>query len=263
MRESCGMWRFLSCIAMILLASSVVRADAIVPDTTPFTGTGQANWGDFPYMAPATNDLGQEVGQYSCPLCTVAPVDSLTVGTYTLTLTFNNSTAPPAGAGINGVVFQQGSISSADIFNGGFNPGDYLLSSNDTNNDATDSLTISFSTPVSAFGAYVQEFDAPNGAAFCATISTTSIGGGSYTAPCGTGVEWVGLEDASGNSLITSVTITTTATTTGDSGYFLVDTGNFLGNGTVPTTTLEPGSFMLTAGGLGVFAWMARKRVRD
>lgn len=233
MKGSIGTWRVLSCITLILLAGSVANA-TLIPVSSPFAGSGVANWGSF--------SLGETVGS------------SGTCGASTLTTAIDSPLTISFSSGNCGVVYQQGT-SGTDIFNGGFASGQFLL-----NNNGAGSLTITFGSPVQEFGVEVEELDGQT-QNFSAVISTTSEGGGAFTAVSGTGEEWVGIEATSG-AFITSVTINTTSSSS-DSGKFLVGTGEF--SNTIVTTvssTPEPDSLLLIVGGLPAVICMARKRLR-
>jgi hypothetical protein len=239
---------------LLLLAASVAQADTITAISS-LVGNDSGSWSN---LLPAPSALfpapGSAVpnGSTAASAADIVTVSFAQGATYpgAVYLAGTSWNGPPNG-------FPAGTVVLGSHFNGNILPG-------------SDALTLTFTTPVSAFGLYVQ--DVAYDVTYTATISATFTGG--CTGTCtfsnsvpsdGTGdAEFIGLSDATGFN-ISSVTID--VPTTGAFGapqYFGV--GPFtltdpLGPGPrngVP----EPASLMLMASGLAAVAWKLRRRSR-
>lgn len=249
MKKGDRTWQFLGCGTLILIATGIAQAGTLTVTTTPFTGNGSASWGSQDYLDPGASPTR---GSYV-----------FVTGSDNITVSFSNPTNPMDGEGI---VAQAGATGTFGWSNGFFSPGTALLGNNNNTsiypaNPVTDDMTLTFSTPVSAVGAYIQDFDQQypftvtlngNGTTLSPVISSTS----------GNPI-FVGIVDSSGTADITSITFHTSTTSSGGSpDYFAIGTAQFnVGNGTV-TTVPEPASLAFMAGGLALLGWKARKRVR-
>jgi len=245
--------QILGSIAVIILVASVAQAGTLNVTTTPFTGNDAAPW----------------TGS--------GPLSSFTVvtGGNVIGISFSN-----AGFG-DGAIFDSGGGGSYGWTIGTVFPSGTLLLG--TNNSASinpanvqiDTLTLTFVNPVSAVGAYIQDYDYSQ--PFTATVSTTSDG--TYTSPAeSSGVNgnplFIGITDGSGTADIYNITFSTSQPTSGGTpDYFVIGAAQFNdGNGTIitpptppnnpPAGTPEPASLMMVGGGIAGLAWKARKRVR-
>ncbi len=176
-----------------------------------------------------------------------------TIGGKTIGISFSDSGS--------GLVYVQGS-STTGWFGGGTTIGwtnQYLLGTDDTSPATPDRLTLTFSTPVSEFGAlieawaYSQPFVASivdiNGSASSISVSSTS-------APM-----FLGVDDTSGAN-ITSLTFDVTGS--GSDHDFALGPGTMVfGAGSPPPngpSAPEPASLLLMGSGIAALLWKARKR---
>ena len=237
--------QLLSCTTLIMIASSGAQASTTQLFST-FANNDSANWQNLGL------GLGQCVGTASAGFCTTPSfvnTVSSTPGGHTLTISFSSP---------NGQIWQDETTNSSLTFNGGFPVNQYLLASDDPS--GTDTLTINFSTAISAFGVYIQEFDYVT-QSFSASIGSDD--GSTYTVgPTTTSSSpvFIGLADSGNQANIHSITITTSSS--GEQGDFVIGTAIFNdGNATVVSTP-EPGSILLMAGGLAALGFKLRKRAR-
>jgi hypothetical protein len=252
-------WQFLGCSVLILLLAAAAQAGTLNVTTTPFTGTDSVGWGSTVGCLSASCVPPAGVG-YSF---TSGALNGVTVSFSTTDiapLTSNDGEGGVYEAGGGGSFeWQIGSIFTS----GTFLLGTDLNTSDQPNNPLEDTMTLTFSEGVSAVGVYIQDFDQTD--SFSATVGTTSDGG--YTSPSESsgangGAFFIGIYDESGNPDIFNISFSTTQSASGGTpGYFVIGAAQLEGN-TTGTTTPEPGTILLMAGGLAALAWKARKRVR-
>ena len=225
------------CIGLVLSMTSIAQASAIEV-TSPFTGNDSIDWGNY------GSGLGSSVTSGST---------TLTADSQTVVISFSD--------GDPGVIFQENPSTGTYNFQGGFatGPSPYLLNTSDSSLNV-DSLTLAFTTPVSEFGVYIEEFDYNN--AFSATLSTPSDGGASFTVgPASGSPQWIGVAESGGVNDITSITLTTSGA---DSDFFLIGTAELQYGPLAPpsVSTPEPASLMMLGSALVALVWKLRRRNR-
>ena len=157
--------QILSCIGLIPSMSVIAQASAIT-DNTPFSGNDSINWGNY------GSGLGSSVTSGST---------ILTAASQTVTISFSD--------GSPGLIYEENPNPGTYNFQGGFStsPSPYLLNTNDFL-DNPDQLTLTFSTPISEFGVYVEAYDYTHDFSISLTSndgSTTNTVGPTSGAPCG------------------------------------------------------------------------------
>ncbi|HUB79933.1 MAG TPA: PEP-CTERM sorting domain-containing protein [Bryobacteraceae bacterium] len=253
--------RFLGCSWFILLLPAIAQAGTLNVTLNPFPGTDSFAWGtSVGYLgtpAPLPDNLGytfESLGSTNSATVSFSSTDLPDP----LTITDGEGAIFEAGSGGTfnwpvGSVFTSGS----------FLLGTNLNSSLEPDSAQQDTMTLTLSQPVSAFGIFIQDFDTAD--SFSATIGTTSDGGASFTQSSGSdgSAFFIGLYDVNGDADISDIELTTTqAANNGTPGYFVIGAAQFnQGNETVSSVP-EPGTILLAAGGLAALGWKARKRVR-
>jgi len=239
-------WGILSPVLIVglALATSTAIASPIV-----FSGTD-----------PGANDTDPRPNSNA----TAASFDAAASGLGTLNIiTFESS---PVGAFTNlevaPGVFLSGTaytgVNEQLILNAPYGDPDSLFGYNTTSGGANFAfinggfLTFTFSTPTSAFGAYITGLQL-NGE----TIDFNDGTAQSITIPnVGSGAEFVGFTDAGAS--ISSVTINTTSTDYPSGDYVGVDDVRYV-SGASSSTVPEPGSLILMASGLAALALLRRR----
>ncbi|HEX3746583.1 MAG TPA: hypothetical protein VHW09_21750 [Bryobacteraceae bacterium] len=244
-------WQYLGCGAAIMLSAAIAQAGTIVVTTTPFSGNDSVSWGTQDYLDPGASPTRSSFAFAS--------------GANTVTVSFSNPANPMQGDGIVGVAGGSGAFGWT--IGAIFTSGTSLLGTNNNtssnpNNVVGDTMTLTFATPVSEFGTYIQNFDQTD--PFTVTISANgSPVSPSESSGANGNAFFIGVMDQSGTASINSITLTTTQSVTGGTpDYFVIGTSQFNnGNGTV-TSTPEPASVLFMAGGVALIGWKARKRAR-
>jgi hypothetical protein len=261
-------------VAFSLVATLVANADTIAPvsSSSGFSSFDIANWQQthLGYYQPGTPPAVN--GYFVEPSGDHAPAAS-----NTLTLTFGNGTTTP------GQVLQEGVINGWAGGSGIFDPLEFLVSTNNTNYDNTDSLKISFNSKIQGFGVEMQDQNLSK--QFTATMTAYDQGGNVLGATTlqsdSTGDPiYLGLLDST-SANIKSIVISDTSTPSSNANFFLIGSGDVMESGSGVTGSTgsstatgstgssgppintgnvpEPGSVLLLAGGLGALVWKFRK----
>jgi hypothetical protein len=137
---------------------------------------------------------------------------------------------------------------------------------NPTLAEQNDALTLSFGTHIEAFGALIQDFSYSSPFdVFVSINGGTTLGVNEFEYTSSGNPVFIGVQDLTGSnisSLAISIPNSSDGGTAGDPGYFALGQATIIQNGTIVTTTPEPGSLLLMAGGLAAIAWTVRKRAR-
>ena len=126
-----------------------------------------------------------------------------------------------------------------------------------------DQLTLTFTTPISAFGTYIQ--DQSYTTQFNATLTTNNGGSANFTSDANGDPMYIGIQDTTAGGTFSSVTIDVPSGATGvEIHYFAIGQADLV-NGpgpSGPSGVPEPGSIMLVASGIAGLVWKARKHIR-
>lgn len=265
-------WRVLGGLALFVLWASLGQAGTI----TLINGAGQYSCSGITCQDAAWGN----VGTINTPVD-----DGTTLGTggNTVAISFNPGTgytAPECSAQPCGLIFVENPGGGpTGTWTGGaapgyFNNGDSLLSTYDyesttLNNVVTDSLTLTFTNPISEFVTQIQGFNTQ--AAWVASITVNgpnnsndavgtvnSVNSGSNPA----GVNYIGFSDTADIYSVTlDVTYPANSNNYGTDGFFAIDTAYFDdGVNQQGGQTPEPMSLIMIGTGLAAIGWKWRKR---
>ena len=235
--------KVLGLIGLTVAATTLAQADTIT-QITSLSGNDSASWGSIS-ANPNVNTFPNSVANGA----------TVTTGSGN-TVTVSFSAAP----GVPGAVYIVGTSWTIWGSPAPETSGSFLLSTHDTGSVA-DTLTLTFTTPIAAFGTYIQD-DASSGG-FTASIVGTFSGGGSsstFTSVSGSASNpvFIGISDTAAS--IKSITLDVTGSS--QDHFFAI--GNLIiqttptggGQGSVP----EPSSVLMMASGAAALLWKVRRR---
>ena len=248
MKKDIRIGQFLGCVAMALLLNSAARADSFQTITSLSGNTQTINWGTMAGETITSNPP------------TATGTTAFTSGNSTLV-----TIGDPGGPGTywyeESFTWQSGGGSpnfpANQVLIGPYNP---MISQQ--NGD----LTLTFGSDIAAFGALIQDFNySSTFDVFVSIDGGSTLGVNEFEFNSSGNPVFIGLQDLNGagiSSLAISIPNSSGGGTAGSPGYFAMGTATVIQNGTIFTTTPEPGSLLLMAGGLAALAWTVRKRVR-
>jgi hypothetical protein len=263
MRKSSRIVQSVTAIALLMLGASIAQADtfAYYNSAGAFVPNDIATWNNINGVA-ATPPTGENLIPSGTDTTITSPIAPLFTANSVVITTSpgNNPPYPQLIQNCNSCGWTSGSMPPQPA---------WLVTTHSAGGN--DQLILTFATAISAFGAYIQ--DQSYTTQFNAQLTTNNGASATFASLNNGNAMYIGVQDTSAgpSNTFTVVTLTVPSGAAGvDIGYFAIGPADLIdgpvgpsgpGTGT-NSTTPEPASFLLVAGGMAFLGWKARKRSR-